>query len=173
MACALKVFENNSALPCTYKNKRKERCHWNTVNIQQMIFPILVCSPFTGRIGKCKIVYVFKYFTLPSFEYDYLCTLIKNLKSRRLRWAGHVAHVEQFRNAYRALVEKPEGKKPLRCYFAGSAHRGCCQLKPTATSGSNKWGISLNLPSGSGRSAGSVALLLMTRVAFCCQDNLQ
>ena len=33
--------------------------------------------------------------------------------SRRLRWAGHVAHMEQSRNAYRVLVKKPEGKVPL------------------------------------------------------------
>ena len=28
--------------------------------------------------------------------------IIRNLKSRQLRWAGHVARMEQFRNAYRA-----------------------------------------------------------------------
>ena len=39
--------------------------------------------------------------------------IIMNLKSRRLRWAGHVAHMEQFRNAYRVLVGKPESKRPL------------------------------------------------------------
>ena len=38
--------------------------------------------------------------------------MIRNLKSR-LRWAGHVARMEQFRNAYRVLVRKPEGKRPL------------------------------------------------------------
>ena len=39
--------------------------------------------------------------------------IIGNLKSRRLRWAGDVAHREPFRNAYRVLVEKPESKRPL------------------------------------------------------------
>ena len=39
--------------------------------------------------------------------------IIRNLKSRRLRWAGHVARTEQFRNAYRVLVGKPESKRPL------------------------------------------------------------
>ena len=34
--------------------------------------------------------------------------IIRNLKSRGLRWAGHVARMEQFRNAYRVLVVKPE-----------------------------------------------------------------
>ena len=39
--------------------------------------------------------------------------IIRNLKSRRLRWSGHVARMEQSRNAYRVLVGKPEGKRPL------------------------------------------------------------
>ena len=39
--------------------------------------------------------------------------IIRSLKSRRLRWAGHVARMEQSRNAYRVLVQKPEGKRPL------------------------------------------------------------
>ena len=39
--------------------------------------------------------------------------IIRSLKSRRLRWAGHVARMEQSSNAYRVLVGKPEGKRPL------------------------------------------------------------
>ena len=39
--------------------------------------------------------------------------IIRNLKSRRLGWAGHIARTEQSRNAYRVLVGKPEGKRPL------------------------------------------------------------
>jgi hypothetical protein len=35
------------------------------------------------------------------------------IKSRRMRWAGHVAHMEEKRNAYRILVGKPEGRRPL------------------------------------------------------------
>jgi hypothetical protein len=30
-----------------------------------------------------------------------------------MRWAGHVARIEETRNAYRILVGKPEGKRPL------------------------------------------------------------
>ena len=40
--------------------------------------------------------------------------IIRNLKSRRLRWVGHVARMEQFRNAYRVLMGKPECRRPLR-----------------------------------------------------------
>ena len=37
----------------------------------------------------------------------------RNLKSGRMRSAGHVARIEQSINAYRVLVGKPEGKRPL------------------------------------------------------------
>jgi hypothetical protein len=40
-------------------------------------------------------------------------TVIKIIKSRRMRWAGHVSRMEEKRNAYRLLVGKPEGKRPL------------------------------------------------------------
>jgi hypothetical protein len=35
------------------------------------------------------------------------------IKSRRLRWTGHVALVGKRRSAYRVLVGKPEGRRPL------------------------------------------------------------
>ena len=49
-------------------------------------------------------------------ELDVLCSspnIIRNLKSRQLRWAGHVAHMEESRNAYRVLVGRPEAGKDL------------------------------------------------------------
>jgi hypothetical protein len=36
------------------------------------------------------------------------------IKSRRMRWAGHVARIGEKRNAYKILVGKPQGKRPLR-----------------------------------------------------------
>jgi hypothetical protein len=36
------------------------------------------------------------------------------IKSRRMRWAGHVVRMGEKRNAYRLLVGKPEGKRPWR-----------------------------------------------------------
>jgi hypothetical protein len=35
------------------------------------------------------------------------------IKSRRMRWAGHVTRIGENSNAYRILVGRPEGKKPL------------------------------------------------------------
>jgi hypothetical protein len=35
------------------------------------------------------------------------------IKSRRMRWAGHVARMGEGRGVYRVLVGRPEGKRPL------------------------------------------------------------
>jgi hypothetical protein len=39
--------------------------------------------------------------------------MIKMIKSRRMRWAGHESRMGKKRNANRILVGKPEGKPPL------------------------------------------------------------
>jgi hypothetical protein len=39
--------------------------------------------------------------------------IIRQIKSRRMRCAGHVACMGEGRNVYRVLVAKPEGKRPL------------------------------------------------------------
>jgi len=38
---------------------------------------------------------------------------VRVIKSRRMRWAGHVARVGEERGVYRVLVGKPEGKRPV------------------------------------------------------------
>ena len=40
--------------------------------------------------------------------------IVRVIKSRRMRWAGHVAHMEEGRGVHKVLVGKPEGKRPLR-----------------------------------------------------------
>jgi hypothetical protein len=50
---------------------------------------------------------------LHNEELHYLYSLpgtIRIIKSRRMRWAGHVAQMGEKRNVYRLLVGKPEGK---------------------------------------------------------------
>jgi hypothetical protein len=45
------------------------------------------------------------------------------IKSRRMRWAGHVARIGEKRNAYKILVGKQQGKRPLggpRCTWLGN-----------------------------------------------------
>jgi hypothetical protein len=39
--------------------------------------------------------------------------IIRQIKSRRMNWAGHVTRMEQEKNVYRVLMGKPEGKIPL------------------------------------------------------------
>jgi hypothetical protein len=40
-------------------------------------------------------------------------SIIRMMKSRRMRWTGHVARMGEKRNSYRILVRKPEGRRPL------------------------------------------------------------
>ena len=39
--------------------------------------------------------------------------IVRVIKSRRLRWAGHVATIEEVRSAFTILTNKPTGKRPL------------------------------------------------------------
>ena len=39
--------------------------------------------------------------------------IMRVIKSRRMRWAGHVARMGEEREVYRVLVGKPEGRRPL------------------------------------------------------------
>jgi hypothetical protein len=39
--------------------------------------------------------------------------IIRQVKSRRMRWAGHVGRMGEERKVYKVLVGKPEGKRPL------------------------------------------------------------
>jgi hypothetical protein len=39
--------------------------------------------------------------------------IIRQVKSRRMRWEGHVARMGEDRKVYKVLVGKPEGKRPL------------------------------------------------------------
>jgi hypothetical protein len=39
--------------------------------------------------------------------------IVRAIKSRKMRWAGHVTRMGEGRRAYRVLVGRPEGKRPL------------------------------------------------------------
>ena len=42
-----------------------------------------------------------------------LPNIVRVVKSRRMRWAGHVARMGEGRGVHRVLIGKPEGKRPL------------------------------------------------------------
>jgi hypothetical protein len=53
---------------------------------------------------------------LHNDELHDLCSspyIVRVIKSRRVRWAGHVARMGEGRGFYRVLVGSPEGKRPL------------------------------------------------------------
>jgi hypothetical protein len=72
-----------------------------------------------GDVSNISSVFVLVYIIsikdncISSIKECFLC-IIRIIKSRRMRWAGHVARMGEKRNAYRLLVEKTEGKRPLR-----------------------------------------------------------
>jgi hypothetical protein len=43
----------------------------------------------------------------------YSPSIIRVIKARRMRWAGHVVRIRKVRGAYNILVGKPEGRRPL------------------------------------------------------------
>jgi hypothetical protein len=59
----------------------------------------------TGRWRKLHNEELHNLYSSPS--------IIKIIKSRRMRWVGHVAPMGEKRKVYRLLVGKPEGKRPL------------------------------------------------------------
>jgi hypothetical protein len=57
-----------------------------------------------------------KWRKLHNGELHNLCSspvVIRQIKSRRMRWAGHVARMGEGRNVQRVLVGKLEGERPL------------------------------------------------------------
>ena len=44
---------------------------------------------------------------------NYSSNIVRVIKSRKLRWAGHVARMEEGRSAFKILTGKPTGKRPL------------------------------------------------------------
>ena len=61
-------------------------------------------------IGEAKLQENGECYVMLSYMLVFSLNIIRNLKSRRLRWAGYVARMEKSRNAYRVLVGKPEGR---------------------------------------------------------------
>jgi hypothetical protein len=54
---------------------------------------------------------------LPNEELHNLYSLpsiVRIIKSGKMRWAGYAARMRAKRNAYRIVVGKPEGKRPVR-----------------------------------------------------------
>ena len=70
---------------------------------------ITLNSPKRDEVtGECRRLYNEELNDLYSSS-----NVFRVIKSRRMRWAGHVARMGKRRGVYRVLVGKPEGKRPL------------------------------------------------------------
>jgi hypothetical protein len=70
----------------------------------------------TYSCGLYVVCYVRTWKKLHNEEFHNLYSspdIIRQVKSRRMRWAGHVARMGEERKVYKVLVRKPEGKRPL------------------------------------------------------------
>jgi transcription termination factor 2 len=81
--CRLRVFENKVLRKIFRPNRDEVTGEWRRIHNKQL----------------------YAQYSSPN--------IIRVIKSRRLRWAGHVARMEETRGAYRALVVKPEGGIPF------------------------------------------------------------
>jgi len=55
--------------------------------------------------GEWRKIHINDFYSSPN--------IVRVIKSRRLRWAGHVTRLGDNSGAYRVLVGKPEGKRPV------------------------------------------------------------
>jgi hypothetical protein len=63
--------------------------------------------------------------------------IFRVIKSRRMRWAGHVACMGEGRGVYRVLVGRPKGKKPLGRPKRGQEDNIKRDLREIQTNGAN------------------------------------
>jgi hypothetical protein len=76
-------FFENRVLRRIFRPKREEDGSWRKLHTDE--FRSLYSSPYIVRV----------------------------IKSRRMRWAGHVVRMGEGRGVYRVLVGRPEGERPL------------------------------------------------------------
>jgi hypothetical protein len=72
-----------------------------------------ICLKFFGKI---QVPIIGEWRKLHNEELSDLYSLpnlVRVVKSRRMRWAGHVARMGEGRGVHRVVVGKPEGKRPL------------------------------------------------------------
>jgi hypothetical protein len=125
---------------CYYSVQNLLSSHFISKNLKIKIYKTLIlpvvlygCKTWSLTLGKEHRLRVFKNRVLrkisgPKREEDgswrkmhndelhnlySLLNIVRVIKSRRMRWAGHVAHMGEGRGVYRALGGRPKGKRPL------------------------------------------------------------
>jgi hypothetical protein len=96
---------------CLAGNKYTLYDIWNTsgqmkLNVRLcLVFIVSIIAEVTGEWRKLCNEELNDLYSLPN--------IARVVKSRRMRWAGHVARMWEDRGVHRVLVGKPEGKRPL------------------------------------------------------------
>ena len=75
------------------------------------------CTVFCTLCSPCTQLFIFCLRTILCNEElnDLYCSpnIVRVIKSRRIRWAGHVARMGEERGVYSVLLGKPKGRRPL------------------------------------------------------------
>jgi hypothetical protein len=91
--------------------------------------------------------------------------IIRQMKSRRMRWVGHVAHMGEGRNVYRVLVGKPKGKRPLE----RRRHRWEDGIKMDIREPGSGWGLLAGCCACGDEPSGSGTTELVRALAIICK----
>ena len=82
-----------------------EKVYWQPILLSSCLTMRLIRRP---RTNASKFIYCERLNSLYSSP-----SIVRVIESRRMRWAGHVARLEEGRGAHKVLVGKPEGKIPV------------------------------------------------------------
>jgi hypothetical protein len=86
----------------SFENAAELKYFLMTVTYQNVLYKEIKNKFFSGNA--CYHAVQNLYFSL---------NIIRMLKSKRMRWVGHVAHIAEMTNAYKTVIGNPEGKRTL------------------------------------------------------------
>ena len=84
----------------------------SSAEVKERVEIYLEC-PAWAFVACYRVIFTFTLALYIEFGSVLLMQLERCSKSRRMRWAGHVARMGEERGTYRVFMEKPEGKRPL------------------------------------------------------------
>jgi hypothetical protein len=90
--------------------------YFRCIEVRAGVHPILLSYDRCGGISDNNAFSTALSFALHNKELHNLYSspsIIRTIKSRRMRWTGHVTRIADKRNAYRLFVGKAEGMRPL------------------------------------------------------------
>jgi hypothetical protein len=104
------AFERSKERESTKYHRKKFLCqqHKSTQEIANKCLYVILFGPKREEDGSWRKLHNGELYDLYSSP-----NIVRVIKSRRMRWAGHVARMGEVRDVYRVLVGRSEGKRPL------------------------------------------------------------